>query len=1031
MHNNRDYIDRINDILQSAIDKKIKEDGVVTREFFENTDLKDHTEQTMKVLEPLGYPILTTDRFNDLFAVSIKETRHKNQTFIAPSISLQGDKSRDNYWLTQELIEKLGWNNDLELKTYRTRYMEYLRRQGRATDYIEETKRSSLEIVKKLGNPNDEHPFLVRGLVVGSVQSGKTANFNAVINSAIDVGYGLIIVLSGIMEDLRQQTQARIEKEVDGKYIDGEFTGVGAVKSFGPLGELKEVSHIILPTSVKHDFKKTLREQDFSLQNKNVLICKKNTGVLKNLILWLDNYLNEHQDKIKVPLLIVDDEADNASLNNLGIKGKEYASTINGHIRALLALFTKKTYLGYTATPFGNVLQDRNEVPDKKWIIKDKEEDKSYDLVENLFPKDFIELLFPPSNYIGAKHFFETRFNEIKKIEPLIPKAIDDYLDAFPSRLTTDDLKPTIFKGTGTRAVKKEDAFPGFIPESLKDAIMCFVISTAIRISRKELMSQSKLYQPHNTMLIHISRFTPWQTRTKNLVQEFVDELKHGLMSHSTKDKNSVYAYFERIWNVYYAYIMSNIRHYLPDDYEDEFLVQRTFTEISPLLYKAIEDVEVKAINSETKEKLVYPDDAEKKYIAVGGNRLSRGFTLEGLTINYFIRNTNYADTLLQMGRWFGYRPGYIDCCKLFTTRDALQKFDQTTVTIEDLEQRFIDMNRDPKNTPDKFSLKVLTNPNVVKLTRDNILKNAEEVKLTYSDHLIQTTKFLIDNTLIKDAWIGLREHMKSLQDKLEFRRDGNGKVQYIEYRTNNINEIIKFLRLPATFNIPADKYFYESIEQFLLQCQEHNKLTDWSIVIKTTGRGKDIKKEVSGIPVDMKTTQRTGPKSGRWFDELKQTNIFAAGGSAANIVTGGQDMQIRLTREEIAEAEQEFKESYIENLRNTRPSMTEEEINKKVEKVNIPEKVYRNKMSDKEGVLVIYLMDLESVFVSDDPEVQALKESLDMNCPLIGYAMGIPEIDGDIGGIYMENIQEDVSVEKEASENYDDMKDVLENDNT
>lgn len=1030
MPSNRDYIDRIIDILQTAVDEKINQNGYVTREFFEDTDLKHQIESKLQVLEIAGYSKLIQERFNELYIIALRETRHNNNTSIAPSISLKGEKTKENYWLTNELIEQIGWNNDYDIKTYRTRYLEYLRRNGRADDYIEETKRSSLEIVKKLGNPKDENPFYVRGLVVGSVQSGKTANFNAVINSAVDVGYSLIIVLSGIMEDLRQQTQARIEKEVDGKIVDGKFTGVGAVKSFGPLGELKDVPHIILPTSTANDFKKTLKEQDFSLQNINVLICKKNTGVLKNLILWLDNYLSEHSDKIKVPLLIIDDEADNASLNNLGVKGKNYASKINGHIRALLALFRKKTYLGYTATPFGNVLQDRNEMPDEKWMIKDRDVEKYYDQVENLFPKDFIELLFPPSNYIGAKHFFETRLSNIRKIEPLVPKAIDDYINAFPPRVTLGEGIPTIMSGPDTRAVKKEDNFPTFLPGSLKDAVMCFVMSTAIRISRKESMFYSKLYQPHNTMLIHISRFTPWQTRTKKLVQEFVDELKDGLANHSPKEQNSIYAHFEKIWNIYYAYIMSNIRNYLPDDYEDEFLSQKTFGEISPLLYSAIKDIEVKAINSETKDKLVYPDNAEKKYIAVGGNRLSRGFTLEGLTINYFIRNTNYADTLLQMGRWFGYRPGYIDCCKLFTTREALEKFDQTTVTIEDLEQRFIEMNRNPKNTPDKYALKVLTNPDVVKLTRDNILKNAETVKLTYSDHLLQTTKFIIDSTLIKEAWEGFKNHIITLQGSMKIIHDESGEAQFIEYRTNNIHNVLDFLNLPATFNIPVNNPTFSLVEQFLLECQQYNKLTNWSIAIKATGKGTLIAKEFSGLPIDINTTERKGPQTGRWLDELKLNKIFAAGGSAANIFGGGRDMQIRLDLQEIKQIENDFLNEQISKLRAENPKWSESEIIKKAKKVSVPEKHFRNKMSDQEAVLVIYLLDLGAVFNSSDSEILALRESIDTDYPLIGYALGIPEIEGDIGGIYMQNIQEDIDTEEEASENYDDIKDELENDN-
>ncbi|HHE05539.1 MAG TPA: hypothetical protein ENK90_00265 [Epsilonproteobacteria bacterium] len=156
--------------------------------------------------------------------------------------------------------------------------------------------------------------------------------------------------------------------------------------------------------------------------------------------------MNENKDKIGIPFLIIDDEADNASLNNMGSKGKAFASTINGHIRALLALFEKKTYLVYTATPFGNVLQDRNEKSDQKWTFQDNDELKEFDQESSLFPHDFIELLFPPSNYIGAKHFFETRLDEVKKIDSLV-HVVDDYIDIFPSRVFTDTFEPTNMKG--------------------------------------------------------------------------------------------------------------------------------------------------------------------------------------------------------------------------------------------------------------------------------------------------------------------------------------------------------------------------------------------------------------------------------------------------------------------------------------------------------------------------------------------------------------------------------------------------------
>ncbi len=1035
---NREYIDQINTFINNFLQQELTKNEYISRDFFDDKELKIKISNVFNSLTLAGMiPELNEEKFDKFYEIAIKEQRYKNKQGMTPSISLTNKNEDEFVWLSKERIEELGWNRD-ELNTYRTRYLYYLKEIGRSGSYIDETKRSSLEIVKKLGDPKSENAFFTRGLVVGSVQSGKTANFNAVINSAIDVGYDLIIVLSGIMEDLRVQTQKRIEKEVEGKYVSGSnFMGVGNIASFGPLGQYKEVHQIILPTSTETDFKKTIKEADFSLNNKNILICKKNSSVLKNLILWLDNYLNENKDKIEIPFLIVDDEADNASLNNLGHKGREEASTINGHIRSLLALFKKKTYLGYTATPFANVLQDRNEKPLSKWIIDDKGIKKEFEQESSLFPRDFIELLFPPSNYIGAKHFFETRYEDIKKIEPLVALPIDDYLEAFPPRLYSDTDKPTFNFGKGTRATKKADVFPkenSQLPNSLKDAIKCFIISTAIRISREKETFDSKVYQPHNTMLIHISRFTSWQTRTKGLIETYVNELTSSLNNELPSSSSGIYAEFEKIWNKYYAYVMENIWNYLPDEYEDKFLNSKTFKEIKPLLIKSVSDIDVKAINSETKDSLTYSDDKPKKYIAIGGNRLSRGFTLEGLTINYFIRNTNFADTLLQMGRWFGYRPSYIDCCKLFTTVDLLEKFDQTTATIEDLEQKFIEMNKNPNNTPDNYALRVLKHPGVLKLTRPAILKNTKEVNWSYSDHLIQTTKFNIDNKRINNSWEHFLKYIGKIKNKFLIKKDLKGKVDYLEYQIDNINELFNFLQLPNTFYDKSDKketdYFIELIEYIKL-CNEKNKLTKWSIVIKVSGDGNIIKSKDSSLNIDIFKTVRGGfDSNSRWGKELLNNHLFAAGGNSSNILGGGKDMQIRLDSSKIKEVTEEFKSNLFKDLKIKYPNLNDKEIQKKVDKTGAPEKIFRKSMKEEEGLLIIYLMDLEAIFKHKDkevPELKDLKNSVDTNIPLIGYAIGIPEIDSNIGGNYLESIfyKEEIDIEEEE-EVEDDAGEVL-----
>lgn len=1032
---NSQYIDQIKLIINSNIEILKEKNEAITREFYESIELKNRARAALNALVNFGFQLLKEDKFDQLYKKAIADCRHTNQTGMSPSISLKGENCRKKTWLTIEREKELNWLSD-ELISYRSRYLSYLEKNGRSIDYIEKLGTTSKEILKNLGDPKSNTKFFVKGLVVGSVQSGKTENFNAVINSAVDAGYDLIIVLSGIMEDLRRQTQERIEKDVEGKYEGGVFKGVGEISSFGPLGQYKEIRQVIIPTSQKTDFNKSIKEAEFTLNNKNILVCKKNTSVLKNLLLWLHKYLNKNRDKIDIPFLIIDDEADNASLNNLGSKGIEYASTINKEIRALLGLFNKKCYLGYTATPFGNILQDRHPAPETKWKLIDKENgetiEKEFDVEKSLFPEDFIELLSPPPNYIGAKHFFETQTGNTKKITSLIPSPVSDHFNSFPSRINKNTLEPAKEYSKETRATTKEDEFPKEIPKSLKDAILCFVISTSIRLSRKSLMLGSKLYQPHNTMLIHISRFTSWQTRTKKLVEEYVDEIKYKLENDFPSDIKSIYAEFERIWNIYYAFPLENIKYELPDDYEDDFLIRKTFDEIKPLLLSAIKDLEIKAINSETGDVLLYPEDSEKKYIAIGGNRLSRGFTLQGLTINYFIRDTNFADTLLQMGRWFGYRPGYIDCCKLFSTNDSLDKFDLITETIENLEEQFKEMNGDNdknhKNTPDKYAIRVQKHPGTLQITRPSILKNAIEVKWPYSNILFQTTQFHLDPDKINSSWNKLKEYIS----RLDHLKKLNKRNDFIIYETNDINQIFNILRIPSIHIFRYGENTISNLIEYIKLCNNKNKLTNWTIAIKTTGNGKTITDSEIEILNGIQKTSRSGPlNDSRWYQKLKNEKIFAAGQSSANIVTGPKDLAIRLTSEQIQEAESDYLNQYREMLRKNNLEWSESRIENEVNKIKIPEKVYRQKMSDNEAILIIYLLDLEDIFKNKNKEIYGLddiKQSLDLNIPLIGYAIGFPIIDDNIGEVYYQSkFHLEADEQLDDNEIYDDYKDILE----
>ena len=1022
----------------------------------------------------VGLNVPDENTLRTYFDTSVKEYLSVNP--IDPGISHSLTNENFKSWLDTDRKETVEWN-------YSDRYFEYLLESGRSLKVVEETEISSLSVIGKMADPKSSKPSYKKGLVVGAVQSGKTGNFNAVINRAIDVGYEMIIVLSGIMEDLRSQTQKRIEKDVVGEGSkDGERTGkkgVGYKNRFGTLGG-SDIVQIKSLTSETKDFSKTVKDLDHTLNDKYILVCKKNVSVLKNLIIWLHNSLEDGKEKHNIPLLIIDDEADNASLNNLGAKGRNYASKTNGHIRAILELFHVKSYVGYTATPFANVLQDRNQIPENDWEIKfknRKKEDVTIQLarVDNLFPDHFIELLSPPSNYVGAKQIFDTvhplenQTDDNDKI-PLISPVVNDYISQFPTRLlkTKEDEIIGVENITSnnewierfgydgylgfssyseyrrdTFAARKEDSFPKELPESLKTAIKCFILSLAIRQSRIPSMIHSDLYQKHNTMLIHISRFTYWQNTTKKLVAEYINNLISRLENEKIKDSKSIYSELRNLWysNYGFAHIIENIRLYLPSGHEDEFMSPLVFDSLIPLFPQAIKGIEVKAINSFTKDTLDYPEDSPKKYIAIGGNRLSRGFTLEGLTINYFIRVTNYSDALLQMGRWFGYRPGYLDCCKIFTTQDSLEKFHETTKCIEELENEFIKMEEQGK-TPQSFAIRVKKHPGTLKITRPSILKNAIEVKWSFQDSLVMTTQLKVDKLNIVSIWDNFKENIAPKFDKQTEKND-------ILFFNTTGAEIISILKnQPNNFNDKDPEY----LSKFIQLCNEKGYLNEWTVGLKITGTGKEISKERIGLSDNLKLNynrinlaKRKGPESRNDIDLFINRKLFRATSSSANITSSNEDLAITLSSSQMIDAREKFyKDKTIEYSRKNK-SWSKNEAEKKARShKTIPEKYYREKMNENQGLLMIYLFDSEIAFnqsydFKNADTQKEFKKYIDSNdldniigeIPLVGYALEFPPLENDPGGYYLQgdyDLSLDEDIDEEINDELDGITDIIDN---
>ena len=916
---------------------------------------------------------------------------------VEKSVNLS--KGIDN-WLTEDREKEAGWIPG-NYMSFLQRYLKYLEKNGRTDKVIAETRRSSREIVRKLGDPRSSGSFYRRGMVVGSVQSGKTANFNAVINSSIDVGYELIIVFAGLMEDLRVQSQKRLELEVVGKWVRGQnYMGVGAIAPFGGPHPPKDAPKPIIPiTSEAKDFTHDMAAASHSIEGRKLLVCKKNVSVLENLLAWLVKFAEE--GKINVPLLVIDDEADNASINNYGYDEDRDPSKTNLLIRAILGLFDRKTYLGYTATPFANLLQYR--LPDnRKYLhVADLKTEitqvEKFEIAEEIFPENFIELLHPPSNYFGIKSFFDTRQDDREKIEHLIEVISDDYEASIPPRVFKETLTGTLDRGEEIRAARKDDDFPTELPSSLKDAIDAFILSIALRYSRGKDLLNAPGYKKHHTMLIHVSRFSAWQNRLSELIKKKLEERQNQII-HSRRGE-AVFADLERVWNNQFYQFNKDYNAFLPDGFEDPYLGYKSFSgEILPNLPHAVKKIEVVAVNSSKEGGDLKYGETEKKYIAIGGNRLSRGFTLEGLTVSYFLREAHTMDTLMQMGRWFGYRPGYIDACKLFTTKENIRKFNQASLVIEDLEQKFCELSKLPGRTPNDFTLWIQNNPDVIKLTRSNLLKgDLKKLTMNYGDSVKMATEFDVNQEKVTKLWRNFCKLASSKNwehdEKNEFLicdTDQEGMLEFLDINTKNEGEAV-MLNLDTT-----------GLREFLEECAEKNALLKWKVAIRLGGTGKtiDVGSAIGCNSIMAKLAKRNGPKKGskNSAEALAKDEIFRARNST--IMSSSRDFSLTLSEDQIVEAEAEFRKQRARELRKTK-SRGAEDAFVVASKTKVPDKVYRSKMDDSTGLLVVYLIDYQSIFsdsvLKNFPEVKDYayaQNYKEFNLPLVGYALGFPRVE-------------------------------------
>lgn len=577
--------------------------------------------------------------------------------------AILGDYNHDYKWYENWLSE----NND---RYYFNRYKSYLiDKKHFSPNIVDILENKTLKsIMSYLGNPNDKSKFSIRGLVVGDVQSGKTSNYLGLVTKAADAGYKVIFILTGTIESLRKQTQERVEEGFVGYDVDnaedvGVCRGEKTPKCF---------------TSRSHDFVSGNELNTFLKINNNVkepmvFVLKKNVSVLKKLYSSLKSINTYGQfDKINTSLLLIDDEADNASVNTN--KEDNDPTKINKCIRKILSLFERNSYVGFTATPFANV-----------FISYDDEDEM---LKDDLFPRDFIYSLNAPSNYCGPNKYFYEDNNNLKFIK---------------------DVNDNIFPKNHKKDWYGEKLFP-----SLYHAINCFLIANTIRDLRDINTNTNR------SMLINMTRFTKVQSVIEDIVENYFDSIKNAIKQTFRLD--SSYSLSNPL--------ISNLKESFDEEYSEIIIngSKITWDDVFSNIYKSIKDIKIIIVNSSKQSTKLNYDEYKNnglRVIAIGGLALSRGLTLEGLCISYFYRNSSTFDVLMQMGRWFGYREGYGDICKIFMTENSAEFYRNICDSIEDLRKDIIKMGEQHKKPLD-YGIRVRNDSFELGITASNKMRNTK-----------------------------------------------------------------------------------------------------------------------------------------------------------------------------------------------------------------------------------------------------------------------------------------------------------------
>ena len=831
------------------------------------------------------------------------------------------------------------------------------------------------DIMNCLGNPNDalDKPRLRRGLIIGDVQSGKTATYTGLICKAADAGYKVVILLTGITENLRRQTQERIDEGIVGITLKKE----GKIEKYPRVGvglDNKQIKATSV-TSTLNDFVGNCNKITMSLANNSLVlfVIKKNVSVLQRLYNWLrEQNIDPVKGYVDVPMLLVDDEADNASVNTR--KDETDPTRTNKLIRQICNLFMNSTYVGFTATPFANVFIDPDSVDAMQHA--------------DLFPEHFIYALEAPSNYVGADKIFYpegTFYHNLRYITDITEPdyASDDYKDLVQNNPEVLNSGPFYYKH------KKE--WDGILPDSLRESILCFCLANVVR----DLRGQSK--EPRS-MLVNMSRFIHVQKVITGHVAEWFEEIFNDIRVNFNDDASK--------------------NHYLPLYGELCSLWEKHFSQVNDVtfarvsqkatLLAALEKIEVKMVNgSKQSASLNYKENPSLRVIAIGGLALSRGLTLEGLMVSYFYRNTATFDVLMQMGRWFGYRRGYEDLFQIWTSHTSALWYAEVARASAELKNDIREMF-DQQLTPKDFGIKVRDNCDDLQITASNKMRTAVSKDMMYSFYgNIYDTPYItskIDHNKINTQRVQeLASHLLSQGYALryaDYKKAGkdvndtsDGSSRYFADVPKAV--VVEFLR-GIKYSMANPRFDAKNIISFL-EDKETEGVDLWDVVFES---GKSpTHYDVEGLR-QVKCMERSICSTTRNIIQIS---------TRRRVMTGSMEGRFALTKDDIEKAEDAQRKQWEIDGENSQGR-------------DIPVKAYFRFLPKRKPMLVIMFIKPKDADGAEEEMLQKYRKALGDDC-IVAFAVGCPGIkdEGKAVKYQVNKIFQQLNIEGEEPEEEDD----------